>query len=462
MSRSPGPLSPLLFCLLVAVAGCEPTVTRLETTVLPDGSIDRAFLQPRERTPDESLAKGGWEQVTWMAAGDAREFAGPVRSLKIVNREEVDHYAAAWGHFPDVRKVPDHYVRSVEHSDKTSQLKRDLKITDYGLVTEYLWSETLTDRVPFDEYREARTELFRLLSAFYEYILSEGMSDDYEVSKLVRWLRTDGQDWFYAVTGILYESGIPLSSAEKEAFNLDLFRVSLRHGLCPPGHEASEFQTADGDFDIQLALPIVVQHCVKRRDGKPLTPDETAAIVKVFVLDFETSKPLEARLDKARLQAIERFPGGEESLRKQQAQLAIKMLGVQGAGYTSMESFDCLLQIPGEVVETNGELQSNSTARWNFSATKAWPRGYKMRCRSLLDRTPDIRKFVQDTPQLNRSQMLKVIDLVSQDDELRELLIECRTSESLEPLRKLAELGGNDSFAKEVLDIVEPDKATTQ
>ena len=462
MSRSPGLLNPLLLCLLVAVAGCEPTVIRLETKILPDGSINRAFLQPRERSSDESLAEGSWEQVTWLAAGDAREFVRPIRSLKIVNRQEVDHYAAAWGHFPDVIKVPDHYVRSVEHSDKTSRLKRDLKIADYGLVTEYLWSETLTDRVPLDEFREARTELFRLLSDFYEYIFSKGMSDEYEVSRLVRWLRTDGHDWFNAATDVLYESGIPLGPDEEETFKKELFRISVRHGLCPPGHLAAEFQTEDGDFDVERALPLVMQHHVRRRDGKPLTPDEMSAVFKVLLLEFDEKKPLEARLEKVRLEAVQRFPGGPEALNKQQAELLTRMFGIQGAGYTALEMFYCVLSVPGEIVETSGELQSDSSVRWEFSAIKAWPRGYEMRCRSLLDRTPEIRKSVQCTPQLNRSQMLKIIDLVSEDDELRELLIECRTSESLEPLRKLAERDGNDSFAKEVLDIVEPDKATTQ
>ena len=449
-------------CLALAVAGCEPTVTRLETTILADGSIDRAFLQPRERTPDESLAEGGWKQVTWLAAGDARDFAGPIRSLKIVNREEVDHYAAVWGRFPDVSKVPDHYVRSAEHSKKTSRLKRDLKITDYGLVTEYLWSETLSDRVPLDEFREARAELFRLLSDFYEYIFSKGMSDEYEVSRLVRWLRTDGHDWFNATIDVLYESGIPLGRDEEEAFKKELFRISVRHGLCPPGHDAAEFQTEDGDFDVERALPLVMQHHVRRRDGKPLTTDEMSAVFKVLLLDFDEQKPLEARLEKVRLEAVQRFPGGPEALNKQQAELLTRMFGIQGAGYTALETFYCVLNVPGEIVETSGELQSDSSVRWEFSATKAWPRGYEMRCRSLLDRTADIRKSAQDTPQLSRSQMLKIIDLVAEDDELRESLIECQTSKSLEPLRKLAERDGDDSFAREVLEIVSPDKATTQ
>ncbi len=456
MSRSPGPLSPLLFCLLVAVAGCEPTVNRLETTVLTDGSIDRAFLQPRQRTPDESLEDGGWKQVTWLAAGDAREFAGTIRSLRIVDREEVDHYAAAWGHFSNVAEIPHHYVRSAENSEKISRLKPDLKITDYGLVTEYLWSEKLTDRVPLDEFREARTELFRLLSDFYEYIFSRGMSDEYEVSRLIRWLRTDGHDWFNAATGVLYESGIPLGNAEEEAFKKELFRISVRHGLCPPGRDAREFQTEDGDFDVERAMPLVMQHHLRRRDGKPLTPDEMSAVFKVLLLEFDEKKPLEARLEKVHQEAVQRFPGGAEALQKKRAELLIRMFGIQGAGYTALETFDCVLSVPGNVVETSGELQSDSSVRWKFSAIKAWPRGYEMRCRSLLDRTPEITKSAQSTPQLNRSQMLKIIELVSEDDELRESLLECRISESLGPLDKLAERDGDDSLAKEVLDIISP------
>jgi hypothetical protein len=140
----------------------------------------------------------------------------------------------------------------------------------------------------------------------------------------------------------------------------------------------------------------------------------------------------------------------------------MRMFGIQGAGYTALETFNCLLSVPGDIVETSGELQSDSSVRWEFSAIKAWPRGYEMRCRSLLDRTPEIRKSTQGAPRLNRSQMLKIIELVAEDDELRESLIECRTSESLEPLRTLAECDGDDSFAKEVLDIVSADKATSQ
>ncbi len=462
MARPATVLNVTLAFVLTAVAGCEPTVTRLETQIFPDGSIDRAFLQARERTPDQSLVEGDWEKVTWLAAGDAREFAGPIRSLKIINPEEVDHYAAAWGRFADVGKVPDHYVRSAEYSEQTSRLKRDLKITDYGLVTEYLWAETLTDRVVPDDFREARIKLFRLLSDFYEYILSEGMSDDYEVSKLVRWLRTDGQDWFYAVTDVLYESGVPLSTDEEEVFKQDLFRVSLRHGLCPPGHNVSEFQTEDGDFDIERALPLVIRHHINRRDGKPLTQDETAAIVKVFLLDFDGDNPLEARLEQARLEAIQRFPGGAEELQKQQSQLATRMFGVQGAGFSAMEGFDCVLRLPGEIVETTGELHSDSSVRWKFSATKAWPRGYAMHCRSLLDRTPGFGKLREGRTQLNRSQMLRIIELASQDDELRGSLIECRTSASLGPVLKLAKRDGEDSFAKEVLDIVSPNETAKQ
>ena len=58
--------------------------------------------------------------------------------------------------------------------------------------------------------------------------------------------------------------------------------------------------------------------------------------------------------------------------------------------------------------------------------------------------------------------MLKVIGLLADDDELREVLTECRKDRTLEPLRTLVDRDGDESAAAEVLSVLMAEASPTE
>ena len=84
MRSSAFKLSAMLVVLAACVTGCGPNhVRHTQTTLLPDGSVDRAVLLPLKDTPEAVLKDDAWTQATYMRQKTFDDFTGEIRKLPL-------------------------------------------------------------------------------------------------------------------------------------------------------------------------------------------------------------------------------------------------------------------------------------------------------------------------------------------------------------------------------------------
>ena len=117
----------------------------VDTVVHADGSVDRAIVQSTDVTPEAAQRPAVWRETRMAKAGPEDPWDGALAALPAAaNKEEQKLFAAA-GHFPTVAAIPDHYAEMAKDGVAASRLVRTYTTRDLGLVTEHVWTETLTD-----------------------------------------------------------------------------------------------------------------------------------------------------------------------------------------------------------------------------------------------------------------------------------------------------------------------------
>ncbi len=88
--------------------------------------------------------------------------------------------------------------------------------------------------------------------------------------------------------------------------------------------------------------------------------------------------------------------------------------------------FDFALQLPGEIIESNGTVLENGRTRWSFTGDEMFPDGYEMKARSLeIDREWQ-RKALGRVAIDDREKALEFLELVGDDATLREAVRKLR------------------------------------
>ncbi|HZT80557.1 MAG TPA: hypothetical protein VFA26_10050, partial [Gemmataceae bacterium] len=190
-----------LFAALAAgafgFAGCQTPHYRSETVLLPDGSVERAIYQPDDATPAKAKDPRHWQRTTYAPPPQKFEQEGWFASIRTLPDREKDKehpYFAAWGRFARVNDIPTHVdTKPAEKGLPEAGLRRLYERTDYGLVVEHRWEETLQDVVTLDGMRKARDEWIDLEIKVLEDAFADAVGADYDPSAFIKWLRTDGK-----------------------------------------------------------------------------------------------------------------------------------------------------------------------------------------------------------------------------------------------------------------------------
>jgi hypothetical protein len=139
---------------------------------------------------------------------------------------------------------------------------------------------------------------------------------------------------------------------------------------------------------------------------------------------------LEQSIDKV----IVRKFSGEKQFHDQTARLLVRIVGLHGFPILRGDQFDYSLTLPGEVVETNGQVMSANKLRWQFDGSDAYPLGYVMECRSVLPELEAQENLLQNQPLSDRDMMLQFVALIADREPLRQALFECRKQKKMTPL----------------------------
>ena len=92
------------------------------------------------------------------------------------------------------------------------------------------------------------------------------------------------------------------------------------------------------------------------------------------------------------------------------------------------------MRMPGKAVETNGVIVSDARVKWSFDTRIAYPFGFTMSCRSLEPNQQMQKKLFKKVNLSGRKEMQEFIRIVSQDDELLQVLVKCVAKGTRKPL----------------------------
>jgi hypothetical protein len=439
MRRTVRPLPCLAGLLLVAVAtGCSQFY-RSEMALHDDGSVERAVYQPTGETPEAVRRPPVWKQITFAPGPDELQkqgWGGRIADLPIRAVDKDRPYFAAWGDFKTVQDLPDHLVfKAPEGSGlPDSKLVRGYTRSDYVFVVEHRWRETLTDVVTLDDMRKAREELADFLINVLSDAFDEAVGKDYDASSLFRSLRGEGKTWLAELTDLLFVHGAAHKGGGADAALLDgLAEICARHGLVFKKDGKFLDDEAAGKVLDEFAIGQICRGVRSKASGKPVDR-ETAAVWWREIKGGSESPPpplLRPALEKV----VATKYGGKDAFDRRCGALLARVFGLHVAdGLFRHQQFDYTLTVPGEVVESNGQILADNRVRWRFTAFAAYPLGYEMACRSLDVRPQAQQDLLHGQPLKDRQALVQFADLADGLPGVADALQECRKQGKMAPL----------------------------
>jgi formylglycine-generating enzyme required for sulfatase activity len=422
-----------LLAAAVLQAACYET-QYVDTVVHPDGSVDRTIVQSTALTPEAAQRPGVWRETRLAKSGPDDPWNGSLAALKAPATKDEEKLFAAAGHFSAVAAIPDHYAEVAKDGVASSRLVRTYTTRDLGLVTEHVWTETLTDIVGLDEMAKAREELAQINMRLLRAALDEGLGPNYEFQDYVRWVGGTEKVFF----GLIVEGGIWKRASRGAPEDKDLEK---KMAATLAAQYDVPWLVADDDMDsLKAALKEKTETLIRRRDGGVVPPAQVEVIVDAIwnigagehgLVAFDTEG------DGAKFAAgIERVAkvefGGTEALDKKGEILFQRMGGVTFEA--SSRAYEFGLTIPGTIVETNGTLDGDSRVRWKFDLEEAFAFGYTMRCRSIEPNINAQRSALGAEPVTTRATMLRYVALVEGQSEVLGVLDRAVRARSSAPL----------------------------
>jgi hypothetical protein len=421
----------------VAASGCQQTF-RSETVLHDDGSVERAVYQPASQTPAAAQRPQVWKQVT--AAPNPTElekqgWAGPIAHLPIRAPDKEKEYVAAWGDFKTVQDLPDHLVFKAPQGSglPDSKLVRGYTRTDYVFLVEHRWRETLTDVVTLEDMRKAREELADFLIDVLSDGFDEAVGKDYDASTFFRSLRAEGKPWLAEMTDFLFVHCAAHKGGSADPALLDgLADICGRHGLV----FKKEGQFLDDEAAGKALDEFVVGHICRgvrnKATGKPVDRETASLWWREFKGGDNPPPPL---LKPALDRVIAAKYGGKDGFDSRCGALFARVFGVHMMdGVFRHEQLDYTLTVPGEVVESNGQLLAGNRVRWRFNAFAAYPLGYEMACRSLDARPQAQQDLLHGQPLKSREALVQFADVAAGLPGVADALQECRKQGKMAPL----------------------------
>lgn len=441
-----------LLGLLLAISGCTPDFFRCETTLNSDGSLERAIYQDLSETPANAARVELWTKTTHAARLEDKDWSGPISALPIHAPDDGRPYFAAWGHFDDVSKVPRNFARSVSPQLPDSTLKLESERTDYGFVIEHHWRETLTDIVTLDDMRLARAELRNLGIQFARAVFDDLFGKRYDATELIHWLESEGTDWLNEMTDLVYDLGVR-RQLEGDKATQSLAAICRRHGLVLQDERGTFYSGKESDRVIQeFAVQLLKKH-LRHKDRRPLSETELEFVLVILreadikAPDAPDGEARKSRFETAYQRVVEQRFGGQEQFDVQLKTLLCRILGLHVSQFfNSPTLFRHRVKMPGEVVETTGQLLSLNEIEWSFHDDEAFPHGYVMEARSL-EVSSISGKLLPAKALCNREKQIRFVDHVKNNDELLKAVKDCSTQQSLSPLYRYRRVAEDDAHA---------------
>jgi hypothetical protein len=409
---------------VASFAGCgPPALFQVETRIQPDGGCERTIWQPKgEMLPKDAL------EPAWNARWSTVAPAGvPPAFVKKYSSPGGHQYFVAKGAFSNPKEIPRHFRYTLENCPEAgaSELTRSYDRADYGFVIEHRWREKLTNIVTLSGFLKARDEFIDLGIPLAEKGIEQIYGGKYDVKNLVLEVRSKGKRFLEEASLVFYEV-LAQNLPEAEQYSR-LAAVAKPFGLDLFDAKGALVDADEGGKRFQNFLRRLVARGIRHRDGGALTEAELQAVVDINTPPYSTAWESFAKEHKTEFetQLLPRIP---------------RMTGLYHLPLAFMfrggPEFAFSIQLPGQLTETNGTIDSSDATRWHIAVDRLFPDGFEMKARSLDWRVDDQKKILGRVAIADRASAEVYIEIVRDSGPLLATVREACKAGDPKPLRE--------------------------
>jgi hypothetical protein len=414
---------PILLCVGLswfAITGCaDPKSIQVTTVVRGDGSCERTIVEPRAGYLPEEARAGETLSPQWIAKWDAVVPLSKPSAEPVTGEPFAKHpYFKAHGTFASPADIPAHYRYANPDSPEAgaSELERKFARTDFGLLIEYQWTETVTNNVTLENFLANRDKLLDKLLPLVAAEIKRKLGKKYDTQRLDEYIQNEGRAIIVDLSLAYYE--LRANRLPQQELHTRLAVIARRHGLKTP---AAERDTPSKIEEMWVSWPTqILVKTLRHRDGTVIDEAEAKELVTGAADDDN--------------------PEGVAEEDKEPLKLAFaSVFGIYPWFhiFEGPEQFEFSLQLPGKLIETNGLLVEPSRSLWRFNADETFPAGYRMTARSIV-MNPDVQRALVGRVVVNDvSQADRFIQLVGHDGPLLKAVQQAFASGKLDALREL-------------------------
>lgn len=433
---------------LTVLAGCDPGSFRAETELHDDGSVSRTVLQ---RDPGK-----GWERTRSADPPDGFSWSDPLGNVPpdAAKVRDTDGPALASGRFPSAADLPGHVVLRLDDLP-TTELARDVEVTDFGVLTVYDWTETLTPGTDPVRMERARRDLLDFWAWYGPAAIEAALPQGTDASRLAEWVNSvgdhataDAQAAFFAANGTgvgdfasLYRRGVMLAKGyglhlpPHPPRDEDSHEAVAIDRDAPPERAVSPHATAVRAF----AREVIAAHV--DGPGRPLTEEELGRAVALAFNGGPRGASLEGAAKAASEQVFAGRFGSVKSGREAMVRPIFEWLGTGGIFGLYGGPYVYRHRQPGLLLSTNGDIldggeDGTAEVLFRFSLADSHPFGRPMTCRSVVLHLERQRDLLGESPVSDRTTVLRFLDRMD-DPDAREACEAALRADDRGTLRKL-------------------------
>ncbi|HSG68817.1 MAG TPA: hypothetical protein VLA12_00300, partial [Planctomycetaceae bacterium] len=233
--------------------------------------------------------------------------------------------------------------------------------------------------------------------------------------------------WLEEIYGV-YLSGA-LKQSKPEDLQTEFGAVCLRYGL----------KETTGEV-VRKYIEELLREKLRRTDGLPLEEEVITSIVTLSGLSLKKEGETDSPLDAVLKQVLHEKYQTDELAREAIFLQLSKLIGIHGIPlFMAPEEFQVSLNMPGRLVETNATIRADGELRWTFKGEQLAPFGFEMTCRSIVSDSESQKQILARQSPLTNEHTDRILELLSLDDDLRQVMIDCGKQQSLDPLQKYRE-----------------------
>lgn len=437
----------------LALGGCLPVLEiKSRTRVSADGTTSRETVITKTRrnanSDDEKLWNGR------PIVDDLPRSLGD--GFRSIQRSELE--IRMTGTFAHPEQMPSDFLRDVELLDAPARNRVDFVVEDLLFAKRYVYRERYVDAIQPEDLKENKRDAVRFAQKFAHAMIAGEFGRAFDTQELDRFIDGAGADLVGDLIEIYWFERKQLSKQDPVTRQTGLDRA-LARALKRIERVGATFDAKDGEDDnrevLEAWLRDLFSSNLKRKvDGSRPT-----------LSDFDYFFPKDAPwsgLETMIARAAQAEYGTTENAEDVARRVLLGITGTFGSPPAQAEfHFDCAVELPGQLLRTNGYLETERSAFWVFEGEDLFPQGQWLEAESF---TPDdrflgkIRELRPDVERRDAARLIGVLEGVSTDDRERmaALLAIAAQHGSLSAIPPAAEGDGQgQSDRKRLEDIVD-------